>query len=523
MKNKFLSFLSFILISFFYLLNCHDKEKDLVILSGSENESMEQMLQEFASQNGFAIQIKYRGSVDIMLDLANDSLEFDAVWPASTLWVSLGDKNKKVKHLKSILTSPVAFGIRKSLAEELGFTKKDISVKDILAAIRSKKLKFIMTSATQSNSGTSAYLGFLYALLGNPDIITEKDLERESLKTDMKELLNGINRSAGSSGWLKELFLTGKYDAMVNYESLLIETNKTLVSQGKEPLYIVYPKDGIVISDSPLGFVNSGNPKKEESFKKLQDFLLSEKVQKQILDTGRRVGFGGTIENGDKSVFNPDWGIDSKRLLSPITLPSADIIRKALSMYQQEFRKSSYTVFCLDFSDSMIGNGEKQVKEAMDLLLDKEKATRYLLNFSKTDKIVVIPFSHISLGMWTANGSNPQELKELNDKIQATYPNGATDIYSPVITALRELKDVDTEIYTPAIILMTDGVSNSGKSFKDVSRAFKKIDRDIPVFSIMFGDASENQLKEIATLTRAKVFDGRANLIQAFKTAKGYN
>lgn len=67
----------------------------------------------------------------------------------------------------------------------------------------------------------------------------------------MKELLRGINRSSGSSGWLKELFLNGKYDAMVNYESLILETNKILVSRGEEPLYLVYPIDGIVISDSP--------------------------------------------------------------------------------------------------------------------------------------------------------------------------------------------------------------------------------------------------------------------------------
>ena len=36
-----------------------------------------------------------------------------------------------------------------------------------------------MTSATQSNSGASAYIGFLYALLGNPEVITAEDLRGE--------------------------------------------------------------------------------------------------------------------------------------------------------------------------------------------------------------------------------------------------------------------------------------------------------------------------------------------------------
>ena len=35
-------------------------------------------------------------------------------------------------------------------------------------------------------------------------------------------------------------------------------------------------------------------------------------------------------------------------------------------------------------------------------------------------------------------------------------PGGATDIYSPVIDALTELENIDTNEYTPAIILMTD-------------------------------------------------------------------
>ena len=65
--------------------------------------------------------------------------------------------------------------------------------------IRGGELKFCMTSATQSNSGASAYIGFLYALLGNPETLTAADLESESLRTQMTELLSGVDRSSGSS------------------------------------------------------------------------------------------------------------------------------------------------------------------------------------------------------------------------------------------------------------------------------------------------------------------------------------
>ena len=54
-------------------------------------------------------------------------------------------------------------------------------------------------------------------------------------------------------------------------------------------------------------------------------------------------------------------------------------------------------------------------------------------------------------------------------------------------------------------------------------RILSKSNQDIPVFSIMFGDASDEQLNEMSELTRARTFDGKNNLVQAFKNAKGYN
>jgi Ca-activated chloride channel family protein len=84
------------------------------------------------------------------------------------------------------------FGIKKSLAQQLGFVGKPVRVADILKAITDGKLKFIMTSASQSNSGASAYIGFLYALLGNPEYITKEDLYRPELKAQIRQLLGGV-------------------------------------------------------------------------------------------------------------------------------------------------------------------------------------------------------------------------------------------------------------------------------------------------------------------------------------------
>jgi Ca-activated chloride channel family protein len=88
---------------------------------------------------------------------------------------------------------------------------------------------------------------------------------------------------------------------------------------------------------------------------------------------------------------------------------------------------------------------------------------------------------------------------------------------------LQEIEKLDLEDYSPAIILMTDGRSNRG----DPDELFRRIDADagegVPVYPILFGDASEEQLAEIAERSSGRIFDGRHDLIDAFRQARGYN
>ena len=275
------------------------------ILSGSENRELEQILEDCAKETRVNIEITYQGSIDIMRTLQAGAQDYDAVWPASSLWISLGDTEHLIKHAQSVSTTPVVFGIRKSLAQELGFTAGETKVADILEAIQSGRMTFCMTSATQSNSGASAYIGFLYALAGGEGALSEEDLEDETLQEEIGSLLSGIDRSSGSSEWLMDMFLNGEYDAMVNYECLIISANQELERQGRETLYVVYPEDGLSIADSPLGYVDHGDENKEEAFLKIQDYLLSDEAQDAIQRTGRRTGYAGVSEE-NSDIFRAD-------------------------------------------------------------------------------------------------------------------------------------------------------------------------------------------------------------------------
>ena len=491
----------------------------LRILSGSENQELEGILDDFARERGVNIEMDYRGSLDIMRTLQGESIDYDAVWPASSLWLTAGDTQYRVKHTQSISITPVVFGIRQSLAEELGFVGTEVSVSDLLSAIQSGKLNFCMTSATQSNSGCSAYIGFLYALLGNPDVITSESLQTPGLSEQITQLLSGVDRSSGSSDWLKDLFLTGGYDAMVNYECLIISANQELEARGEETLYAVYPYDGLSIADSPLGYVDNGDTEKEQAFLDLQEYLLSDEVQNEIQRTGRRTGYEGVSEE-NRDVFRTDWGIQPDRVLSPIRMPSTEVLMECLNLYQTEFRKPSLTIYCLDYSGSMEGTGREQMVEAMSQILIQENAEKNLLQASEHEVNILIPFEGYPRDIYTAVG-NGSELESLYTKVEAEEATGGTDIYAAATESLRQLGNYDLSQYTPAIILLTDGVSDG--SIDAFQTAYEAFGADVPVFSIMFGSADPTQLEELAELTHARVFDGREDLIGAFRSVKGYN
>ncbi len=491
----------------------------LRIVSGSENSELEPILEEFASREHIRIEMTYQGSLDIMRLLGEENIPYDAVWPASSLWLTVGDTEHRIKHTESISITPVVFGIRKSLAEELGFAGREVSVSDLLEAIRDGGLRFCMTSATQSNSGASAYIGFLYALLGSPEVITSEDLQSEELKAQMRELLSGVDRSSGSSDWLKDMFLQGDYDAMVNYECLIIQANRELEERGEEPLYAVYPYDGLSLADSPLGYVDKGDDKQEELFLKLQEYLLSANTQNKIQRTGRRSGYTGVLaENRD--VFRSDWGLQPDRVLSPIKMPASDVLFECLNLYQTDFRKPSLTVYCLDYSGSMSGEGNEQLVQAMEQLLIQENARKNFLQASENEVNILIPFNGGVINTYTAEG-NGGELEALYDDVKNQEVGGGTDMYAAAVRGIELLKEYDLSQYTPAIILLTDG--QSGGSISDFEEAYAGLGAEVPVFSIMFGDADETQLEELAQYTNARVFDGRENLTEAFRSVKGYN
>ena len=155
-------------------------------------------------------------------------------------------------------------------------------------------------------------------------------------------------------------------------------------------------------------------------------------------------------------------------------------------------RKPSFTVFCLDFWAVVT---------------------------------VVIPFDDRVIDRWRTDGIDPAALRGLLARVTAEGTGGGTNIYDPVIAGLDAMEGINLEDYSPTIILMTDGRANAGR-LDDLETRLGQPPGTVPIYAILFGDASTAELTAITEATSGRIFDifdGQSDLIGAFREAKGYN
>lgn len=280
----------------------------LSIASGSENKEVAVAIQKAADQSNVAVTMHYMGSLEIMNALKAGGQDHDAVWPASSMWISMGDTKHIVKDAASTSTTPIVFGIAKSKAVKLGWADdtgaaKPVSTADILAAVSDGKLTFSMTSAT--------------------------------------------------------------------------------------------------------------------------------------------------------------------------------VIDSALNVYQTALRKPSWTIWVVDYSGSMSGEGKNGVVKGLNAALDPDQAKKSYIEPASGDVNILIPFETEAHRPVKATGTSTSDLLHEAD---ATDASGGTDIYEGLLSALDELpSESEASQYTTAIVLMTDGRSNSDHQ-DEFESAYKSRGRDLPIF-----------------------------------------
>jgi len=536
---------SMMLIAVYYLASCSAQAatpvSDLAadpntfrIVAEHDVRNLEEagLFEQFTKETGVQLTVTYRGPVDIRDAVSqtskNNPKTVDAFWPASTLWLS----GSSTVSPETVMKSYIVLAVDPDTAAELGWAAgQRIAATDLVGAVQAGKVKLAMTSATQSTSGAVFFLAMYTALSGKP-VLTTADLKNPATLEALKTLLNGIDRSAAEVDHLKDVFVEDKVsgkratNAIVIYESLAIQMNQELVAKGQNPMLVFYVEGATAIADAPLRYVDNGDDQKLAQYHQLVEFLQREAIVKRIQALGWRTNqIGMGVDNPDLAVFNPAWGVDTKTEFQEMIFPKLPATRAALDWYQVYGRKPSFTVYCLDFSTSMAENkGNPQMVDAMDLLLDQNRAAAILLQATESDVTVIYAFSGTVTQVGAqVTGNDPAILKQLSHQIKSQPLASSTAMFDCLESALVYINNhYDPGIYAYSVIAMTDGGSNTGATAADFITFYQQGGYTVPVYGIAFGSPDFNQLNELAK-TGGAVYDGRQDIALAFRAAKGNN
>ena len=491
------------------------------ILASEDMRALEPVLQAYIDKESKRgnIQISYEGILDIKRALEAETCVYDAVWLSNSIPLNMLNGGQRIMNSRFIAVTPVVFAVKESRAEQLGWMG-ELHMADIVNAVKRGDLSFVMPSVTQTNSGLSAYLGILSALCGNPNVLTVQHLRDEALQADLTALFSGVVRSSGSDEYVAELVKQG-YDCIVGSEAGVIRLNRELEASGQETMRLLYPVDGVTMADTPFAHVNKGDASKLEEFIKIQSFLLDAQAQEMLAGLGMRTDLGGLIYPEHYEIFREEWGVRSKSYIGTIVYPSKALISQAQKQYQELFRKPAFTVFCLDFSGSMFGEGKDQLMRAMEYILDPALCGGENIQFTDKDRIAIVVFNTSTVGVMTGAGD---ESLALFSELRTHFATGSTFLHAALLDSLALCEEYDEDAYSISVVMMTDGEATGDKSSQQrLEAAYRRGDTAVPIYSIMFGNASSKQLLPLAELSRGEVFDGRVDLEKTFRQVRGYN
>ncbi|MFI5609463.1 substrate-binding domain-containing protein [Amycolatopsis sp. NPDC051903] len=503
----------------------------LRVLAGSELADMQPVLDEAAKATGVKVKFTFTGTLEGTESLADGSLDgrYDAVWFSSNRYpAGIPDAAKRLGNQVKIMSSPVVLGLSQPVAQRLGWDAKPPTWGDIAVAAGKKEFTYGMTDPSASNSGFSALVGVASALAGSGTAIDAQQIT--AVTPQLTQFFSAQQLSAGSSGWLSDAFqrrATGqdpgqKVDGLINYESVLLSMN----SSGKlpQPLKLIYPADGVVTADYPLTLLTSASQGARDAHQKLSDYLRTPAAQQRIMQVTQRRPVVPGVQLGQQ--FAPR---DLVELPFPATQQAVDAL---LSAYFSKIRRPSRTLYVLDTSGSMEGDRIEALRSALAGLTgaDTSLVGRYR-QFRSREEVTMLPFNTApgEPTTFTVPEQNPQaELAKLKDYAEGLKAGGGTAIYDSLERAyqvMEPLQAKDPDRFT-SIVLMTDGQNENGSDLAGFKAAFGSLPpamRQIPVFTVLFGEGSGDELTQVATMTGGKVFDARnVQLASVFQEIRGY-
>ncbi|WP_231649152.1 vWA domain-containing protein, partial [Streptomyces clavuligerus] len=492
----------------------------LRVLAGTELADMAPLLDELRHQTGIRLEMEYRGTVDASRELTPGSYRHDLAWLASDRYVELRHKAAggaaERPLATTIMRSPVVIGMKPRTAQRLRARTPDrqISWADVADAAADGSLTFAMADPRHTNSGLAALVGVATAAAGTGGVLRPADVSCDRLRG----FFSGHTLTEGSSERLGESFVRrqGELDALITYESELLTLKRAGVL--RTPLEIVYPQDGMLLSDYPLLLLDPG---KRAAYDRLVEWLRSRPVQERIMERTQRRPIDPAVPR-------------SPALREPIGnalyFPGRqEVVDRLVASYDTARRAGPARVlFLLDFSGSMRGAGIRALRTTFDGLSGADDSrTGKFARFHRGETLTVLRFGGKVLERRTVTYRGERDLERLRSLVASEGFDTTTAIWSGLDAAYRTAAGMLRE--DPArplsIVLMTDGRNNAGMSldaFLRAQRARTGPVASVRTYAVRYGEADADELGRAARATGGRLLDATERpLLDAFKEMRG--
>lgn len=503
----------------------------LRVLAGSELTDMRPVLDAASQATGVKVEFTFTGTLEGAEALADGDVDgkYDAVWFSSNRYpAGIPEAARRLGNQVKVMSSPVVLGLSTSSAQRLGWADRRVGWGAIAEQAGRKAFSYGMTDPSASNSGFSALVAVASALAGAGNAVDAGQIA--AVTPRLKSFFGAQALSAGSSGWLSEAYqrrATGqdpgaRVDGLINYESVLLSLNAA--GTLPEPLTLVYPDDGVVTADYPLTLLADAGDDARDAHQRLTDHLRTPDVQREIMRTTHRRPVVPGVE------LDAEFAV---RDLVELPFPAArDSVDALLSAYFDQLRRPSRTLYVLDTSGSMAGERIASLRSALVGLTGADDSlTGRFRRFRSREEVTLLPFDTTPGTPTTFSlpeGDPQAELARIKAFAEGLREGGGTAIYDSLSRAyevMEPLVAADPDRFT-SIVLMTDGENANGSGLAEFQAAFGSVPasvRQVPVFTVLFGEGSSAELGQVATMTGGRVFDARnTELGEVFQEIRGY-
>lgn len=251
----------------------------LTVLADIELADIGPVLDDLRRETGVSLQLEHRGTVQASEDIAVGATGHDLAWLSTDRYLRLRTPNLPLS--TTTMFTPLVLGVKPAKAAELRASGPP-SWADVAGHAAAGRLRFAMADPRTSGSGLAALIGVATAATGTGAALRSEDVACDKLQG----FLTGRVFGGGGSGEVVEEYVRrqDEVDAVVAYESAVLSLNAS--GKLREPLEVVQPREGMVLSDYPLMLLK---PEKRDAYDRVRAWLRGEQAQRTIMErTWRR-------------------------------------------------------------------------------------------------------------------------------------------------------------------------------------------------------------------------------------------